>query len=78
MGGKTIIPFNTNAGYGIGSSFETLKQLCPNSKVLEGFSTKGGKEKDGILYIMEGEKEKQVQYEVQQWLNKIGLAKKID
>ncbi|MBB2147472.1 flavodoxin [Pedobacter gandavensis] len=73
LGGKTVIPFNTNAGYGIGSSFETVKQLCPNSKILEGFSTKGGKERDGILFVMEGNKEKQVQAELQSWLKKIGL-----
>lgn len=73
--GKTVVPFNTNAGYGIGSSFETLKQLCPNSTVLEGFSTQGGKERDGILFTIEGEKEIQLQEEVQKWLNKIGLIK---
>ncbi|WP_134087847.1 flavodoxin [Olivibacter sp. XZL3] len=73
LSGKTVVPFNTNGGYGIGSSFETVKKLCPNSKVLEGFSTKGGVERDGILYVMEGEKEKQVQLEVQSWLKKIGL-----
>lgn len=75
LSGKTVIPFNTNAGYGIGSSFETVKQLCPNSKVLEGFSTKGGVERDGILFVMEGEKEKQVQNEIQKWLKKINLVK---
>lgn len=73
--GKTVVPFNTNAGYGIGSSFDAVKQLCPNSKVLEGFSTKGGVERDGILFVMEGEKEKQVQFDVQEWLNRIDLIK---
>lgn len=72
LSGKTIIPFNTNAGYGVGSSFETVKQLCRNSKILEGFSTNGGKERDGILFVMEGDKEKQVQIELQNWLKKIG------
>ncbi len=71
--GKTVIPFNTNAGYGIGSSFETLKKLCPDSKILEGFITNGGKEKEGILFVMKGDKEKQVQAELQSWLKKIGL-----
>ncbi len=75
LNGKTIIPFNTNAGYGIGSSFDTVKQLCPDSKILEGFSTKGGVERDGIYFVMEGEKEKQAQVEVQKWLNKIGVFK---
>ena len=75
LSGKTVIPFNTNAGYGVGSSFETVKHLCPNSKVLEGFSTKGGVERDGILFVMEGEKEKQVQDEVKKWLDKIKVIK---
>lgn len=74
LSGKTVVPFNTNGGYGIGSSFETVKQLCPGSKVLEGYSTKGGVERDGILYVMEDEKEKEVQEEVQTWLKKIGLV----
>lgn len=74
LAGKTVIPFNTNAGYGIGNSFETVKQLCLDSKILEGYSTRGGVERDGILYVMEGEKEKEVQIEVQEWLKKIGLV----
>ncbi|TDQ08697.1 flavodoxin [Pedobacter metabolipauper] len=71
--GKTLIPFNTNAGYGIGSSFQTVKDLAPSSKILDGFSTQGGKERDGIFFVMEGEKEKQAQSEVGKWLQKIGM-----
>ncbi|MEN2399409.1 flavodoxin [Flavobacterium sp. MC2016-06] len=71
--GKTIIPFNTNAGYGIGSSFENVKELCPKSKVVEGFSVKGGIERDGILFVMEGDKEKQVEIAVKKWLKTIGF-----
>lgn len=73
LSGKTVVPFNTNAGYGVGSSFETVRQLCADSKILEGFSTKGGVERDGILFVMEGEKEKQVEVQVQNWLRKTGL-----
>lgn len=75
LNGKTIVPFNTNGGYGIGSSFETVKQLCPNSMVLEGFSTRGGSERDGILYVMQGDTEVQVQAEIEIWLRKIGFVK---
>jgi flavodoxin len=71
LSGKTIIPFNTNGGFGIGSSFQTVKELCPNSTVLEGYSVKGGSERDGILYVMRGEKEVQVQTEVKNWLRRI-------
>ncbi|VXB90936.1 Flavodoxin [Flavobacterium sp. 9R] len=75
LGGKTIVSFNTNAGYGIGTSFETVKELCPKSTVVEGFSTKGGVERDGILFVMEGEKEKQVDVEIQNWLKELSLIK---
>lgn len=75
LAGKTIIPFNTNAGYGIGNSFETIKQLSPNSKILEGYSTNGGKERDGIYFVIEGRKKEQISKEVEDWLNKIGLKK---
>lgn len=75
LSGKTVVPFNTNAGYGVGSSLETLEKLCPQSNILEGYSTKGGVERDEILFVMEGDKEKEVQVEVQNWLKKIGLIK---
>lgn len=71
LSGKAVIPFNTNTGYGVGSSFNKVKQLCPNSKVLEGYSAIGGIERDGVLFVMEGEKEKQVEDEVAKWLEKI-------
>jgi multimeric flavodoxin WrbA len=47
LSGKTVIPFNTNAGYGVGSGFQTIRELCPDSKVLEGFSITGGRSKGG-------------------------------
>lgn len=75
--GKTVIPFNTNAGYGVGSGFETVKELCPKSKVLEGFTTKGGMERDGVYFVIEGEKEKQAQDEIKKWLQKIRLIKEV-
>jgi len=71
--GKTVIPFNTNAGYGVGSGFETVKQLCPGSKVLEGFSTTGGIERDGVYLAIKGDKAVQAQEEVRKWLKRIKL-----
>lgn len=73
LGGKTVVPFNTNAGYGIGSSFDTVKDMCPGSKILEAFSIKGGVERDGILFVMEGEKERQAREGVRKWLQKIKM-----
>lgn len=72
LSGKTVIPFNTNAGYGVGSGFQTVKQLCPDSKVLEGFYTRGGIERDGIMYVMQGNNAVQVSNEVKKWLQRIG------
>ncbi len=74
LSGKAVVPFNTNAGYGVGSSIETVKTLCTGCKVLEGYSTKGGIERDGVLFVMEGEKEKQVEVEVKKWLEKTTKA----
>jgi len=33
--GKRVIPFNTYAGYVLGSSLQTIGKLCPNSTILE-------------------------------------------
>ena len=71
--GKTVIPFNTNAGYGVGSGFETVKQLCSGSKVLEGFSTTGGIERDGVYLAIKGDKAVQAQEEIRKWLRRIKL-----
>ncbi|NQD72806.1 flavodoxin [Sphingobacterium shayense] len=75
LAGKTVIPFNTNAGYGIGSSFDIIKQLCSKSKILEGFTTKAGVERDGIRFVIAGEKEKQVTVQLTEWLAKLGFTK---
>ena len=75
LSGKTVIPFNTNDGYGIGSSFETVKELCPNSKMLEGFSIKGGMESDGQPRLSKNENEKEAETKVKQWLQKIKVIK---
>lgn len=73
--GKTVIPFNTNAGYGIGSSFETVEELCPEANILEGFSIKGGIERDGIYLAIKGEKAKEADAAVTEWLQKIKVLK---
>lgn len=47
-----IFAVNTNAGYAVGSGFTSVKELCANSNVLEGFSIKDEIEKDGILFVL--------------------------
>jgi flavodoxin len=75
LAGKTVIPFNTNAGYGTGSSFDTVKELCRNSTVLEGFTMTGGVERDGVYFVIKDEKAKEAEKEVKAWLQKIKLMK---
>jgi flavodoxin len=75
LSGKTAIPFNTNAGYGVGSGFQTVKELCPDSKVLEGFEMKGGVERDGIYLAIKDEKAKEAAMEVKKWLQGIKMIK---
>ncbi|PZP41263.1 MAG: flavodoxin [Pseudopedobacter saltans] len=73
LSGKTIVPFNTNAGYGLGSTIQTIKSLTPNATILKEYSTKGGIERDGILYVMQSDKAVQVKSEVNNWLNSLSL-----
>ena len=75
LSGKTIVPFNTNDGYGIGSSFDTVKELCPKSKILNGFSIKGGTESDGMTRLSKEENIKDAETKVKKWLQEIKLTK---
>jgi len=68
--GKTVIPFNTNAGYGTGSSFGTVKKLCPQSTVLEGFVTRGGVERDGQYLVIKGARAEEAEKELENWLRR--------
>ncbi|MHA6249559.1 flavodoxin [Pontibacter sp. CAU 1760] len=71
LSGKTVIPFNTNGGYGVGSSFETVKDLCPDANILKGLSMKGGLERDGILLAIKGDRRSEARTMVIEWLHSI-------
>ena len=71
LSGKTVIPFNTNAGYGVGSSFDTVKELCTGCTVANGFTTRGGVERDGQYLVITGARAQEVQNEVEKWLRRI-------
>jgi flavodoxin len=72
---KTVIPFNTNGGYGVGSSFETVKEPCPQSTILQGFTTRGGSEIDGHSLVIKYARAEEASNEVQSWLKTIGTLK---
>lgn len=69
--GKTVIPFNTNGGYGEGSVFNQIEAGAKGAKILDGFSVKGGEETNGILLAIKGNKKVAVTKEIDRWLNKI-------
>jgi len=71
LSGKAVVPFNTNDGYGIGSSFDTVKELCPNSKMQDGFTIRGGVANDGQARLSKDENAKEAEREVKKWLQKI-------
>jgi len=45
--GKTIIPFCTHEGSGLGNSERDIKKLCPTATVLPGLAIRGGSVKSG-------------------------------
>jgi len=75
LAGKTVVPFDTNGGYGPGSTFQKVKELCPRSKVLEGFTTRGGLERDGQYLVIQGARAEEARKEVETWLRRISILK---
>lgn len=68
-----LVPFNTNAGYGLGSSIQQIEKQCPKSIILDSFSIKDGIERDGILNVMKGDEKKRVGKKEKDWLEKLGF-----
>lgn len=73
LSGKTLIPFNTNGGYGLGSSIRQIEELCLDSTILESFSVRGGLERDGIYLDITGDRREAVRAEAIEWLRNIGM-----
>jgi flavodoxin len=73
LSGKTLIPFNTNGGYGLGSSIRQIEELCLDSTILESFSVRGGLERDGIYLDITGDRREEVRSKAMEWLRNIGM-----
>lgn len=71
LSGKVVIPFNTNGGYGIGSSFQQITQLCIGCKVKQGISFVGGSEREGRFLEVKNDRAKEVDAEVVNWLESL-------
>jgi flavodoxin len=60
--GKTIVPFCTHEGSGLGRSAADIRKTCPQSTVLEGLAVRGGDVK-------------KAQDEISGWLSGLGMMK---
>jgi flavodoxin len=57
LAGKTIIPFCTHEGSGLGKSIEDIKRICPGSNVLKGLPIRGSQVRnahDEIISWLQG------------------------
>lgn len=63
LNGKTLIPFTTNEGSGLGNTRQVLKKQFPKSKVRQGFTARGNTVKNNP---------NQVRRQVNSWLNDLG------
>lgn len=61
---KTLIPFTTHLGSGLGNTQRQLENQFPDARVLEGFSIRG-----------EDETVQNAENDVKSWLNNIGVMK---
>ena len=62
LSGKTIIPFTTHEGSGLGSCVDDVKKAYPKANVMEGFSMYGHDVRSG-------------KESVEKWLKKLGFGK---
>jgi len=53
LSGKTIVPFCTHEGSGMGRSVTDIKKMCPRSTVLNGLAIRGGEAKNSLKEIEE-------------------------
>lgn len=60
--GKTIVPFMTHEGSGLGRTVAHIKSLCPGARVTEGLAVRGGRAHDAGA-------------RVDRWLHEIGMAR---
>ena len=74
LNGKIIVPFNNNAGYGMGQSLAQFSQYCKYCQIMQSIELQGGIERDGVLFVMEGERASQAKTEITQWLQNLSTS----
>lgn len=76
LSGKVVVPFNTHAGYGVGSGFVQLEQRCSGCTILQGIEIKGGKERDGILLALKDKEKQLAKAKILRWLQQLANQNK--
>jgi flavodoxin len=62
LSGKTLVPFITHGGYGLGNSLAVVAEHAPRARLLNGFSKRCDQERETLR-------------EVTQWLGSVELAR---
>lgn len=62
LAGKTLVPFNTHGGYGLGNSRSVLASHAPGATILDGF-------------VLEADQERRTMEQVNTWLSEAKLAR---
>lgn len=73
LNGKMIVPFNNNSGYGMGQSLAQFNQYCRGCQIMQSIELRGGIERDGILFVMEGQRANQAKNTIAQWLQDLSV-----
>lgn len=71
--GKTVIPFNTNGGYGPGTTFAQIQNLITPANLLPGLTIKGGEEINGKKLVIKDNVRLQAEQQVNDWLYQLNL-----
>jgi len=53
LSGKTLVPFITHGGYGLGSSLAVVAEHAPGARVVEGFSKECDQERETLRQVTE-------------------------
>lgn len=61
LAGKTIIPFCTHDGYGVGRAFQAVSGYCPDARLLDGFDMSGSDARNAQELLVH-------------WLNNLGTS----
>ena len=51
LSGKTVVPFITHGGYGLGQSLSVLAEHAPQAQLLEGFSKQCDQERETLEQV---------------------------